>query len=162
MLSAPDFINSRIESVKGSSLEVFETMAKRSRMQLISDVSIDKQVWIRPGIRGNVWLNDVINHSWSSPESAFVYGVTRNRELLRYNLTERAAKDPIWTFVDGDNAANLEDSDNIVTYKYPKLYSQAGLLNTFFGYGRNLSTFNVEEGFRRSTKAYHLVKLIDK
>lgn len=142
MLSAPDFLNSKIESVNGSSLQVFETMAERSRMQLISDSSIDKQPWIRPGIRGNLWLNQVINHSWASPESAFVYAVTRNRELLRYNLTERAAKEPTWVFLEGDNTVG----DNVVNYQFPKLYSQGGFLNSFFGYGRTLSTFNVDEG----------------
>lgn len=158
MLSAPDFIDSKIESINGSSLEVFETMAQRSKMQLISDSSIDKQIWIRPGIRGNVWLNDVINHSWASPESAFVYAVTRNRELLRYNLTERAAKDPTWTFLEGDDASNSNLGNNIVNYKFPRLYSQAGLLNTFFGYGRNLSTFNVDEGAIRQHKPTSFTK----
>lgn len=157
VMSAPDFLNSKIESIKGSSLQVFQTMADRSKMQLISDVSIDKQVWIRPGIRGNVWLNDVINHSWASPESAFVYAVTRNRELLRYNLTERAAKNPVWTFLEGDNINNGV-ADNIVTYKYPKLYSQGGLLNTFFGYGRNLSTFNIDEGSIKQHKPSSFTK----
>ena len=155
-LSAPDFLNGRIESVNGSSLEVFEKMAERSRMQLISDVSIDKQVWIRPGIKGNLWLNDVINHSWASPESAFVYAVTRNRELLRYNLTERAAKDPTWVFIEGDGSNNQES--NVVNYKFPKLYSQAGFLNTFFGYGRNLSTFNVDQGQLGTHKPASFIK----
>lgn len=145
LLSAPDFIGSRIEAIEGSSFDVFNTLATRSRMQLISDPSIDKQVWIRPGIRGNIWLNDVINRSWASPDSAFIYGVTRNRELLRYNLSERAARNPTW-FFSPNREVQEKIPDNTILYSYPRFNSQSGLLNSVFGYGRNLSSFNLETG----------------
>lgn len=146
VLSAPDFFDGRIESVKGSSFDVFNLMAERSRMTLISDPSIDKQVWIRPGIRGNVWLNDVINHSWAGPRSAFVYGVTRQRELIRYNLDERSSKNPVWAFKPDREFFGEELEPNVVKYKYPRFSSQSGFLNTFFGYGRCLSNFDVDQG----------------
>lgn len=146
VLSAPDFFNGRRESVKGSSRDVFEVMAERSNMTLITDSSVDKQVWIRPGVKGNIWLNDVINRSWASPKSCFVYAVTRQRELLRYNLDERAVKNPIWTFQSERERPNEPLGNNVIKYKYPKFSSQSGLLNTFFGYGRQLSTFDVDQG----------------
>jgi len=146
ILSAPDFLEGRIESVNGSSFDVFSTMADRSRMTLIADPSIDQQVWLRAGIRGNVWLNDVINRSWASPESAFIYAVTRDRELLRYNLSERAARNPVWTFQPQRELNEVEIPDETILYKYPRFNSQSGLLNSFFGYGRSLSNFNLETG----------------
>ena len=158
VLSAPDFFEGRIESINGSSFEVFNLVAERSGMQLISDSSIDKQVWIRPGIRGNVWLNDVINHSWASPKSAFVYAVTRERELLRYNLDERASRNPIWFFKPEREFFGEVYGDNVIKFKYPQFSSQSGLLNTFFGYGRDLSTFNVDSGETTSHKPTSFVK----
>jgi hypothetical protein len=158
LLSAPDFLNGRIESVNGSSFDVFNLMAQRSRMTLISDPSVDKQVWIRPGIRGNVWLNDVINHSWASPRSAFIYAVTRQRELLRYNLDERASKNPKWVFKPELEFYGDVIENNVVRFKYPRFTSQSGYLNTFFGYGRDLSTFNVESGEIQSHKPNSFVK----
>lgn len=157
VLSAPDFLEAKIESVDGSSFDVFNTVATRSGMTLISDSSIDKQVWIRPGIRGNLWLNEVINHSWASEKSAFVYAVTRERELLRYNLDERAAKDPTWVF--NPSRENGQDpSSNTIFYKYPKFSSQSGFFNTFFGYGKELYSFNIETGERSLNKARSFVK----
>lgn len=147
VLSAPDFLESRIESVNGSSTDVFRLMADRSRMKLISDSSIDKQVWIRPGIRGNIWLNDVINHSWASPKSAFIYVVTRQRELLRYNLDERASRKSIWTFQQDRLTIDREPiEDNIIRYETSKFSSQSGFLNSHFGYGKKLSNFDVDLG----------------
>ncbi|NNK83729.1 MAG: hypothetical protein HKO92_11450 [Flavobacteriaceae bacterium] len=146
VLSASDFLEGRIESVNGSSFDVFSLMAERSRMTLIADPSVDKQVWIRAGIRGNIWLNDVINHSWASDRSAFIYAVTRNRELLKYNLDERASRNPKWVFKPEREYAGEELDDNVIKYKYPKFTSQSGFLNTFFGYGRRLSSFDIESG----------------
>lgn len=157
-LSAPDFIEGRIESINGSSFDVFNLMANRSRMQLIADPSIDKQVWIRPGIRGNIWLNDVINRSWSSPDSAFIYAVTRNRELLRYNLSERASRNPTWVFSPERERNEKEIPENKVLYKYPRFNSQSGILNSMFGYGRNLSSFNIETGANEINKPKSFVK----
>ncbi len=160
VMSAPDFFESRIESINGSSFDVFNLMANRSRLQLISDSSIDKQIWIRPGIRGNIWLNEVINHSWSSPKSAFVYAVTRQRELLKYNLDERASKSPKWTFrPDREFGTDLSDTD--VLYKYPKFSSQSGFFNTFFGYGKNLYSFNIETGEKDLNKAQNFTKRVN-
>lgn len=159
-MSAPDFLESRIESVSGSSLEVFRLLAERARMDLISDGSIDKQVWLRPGIRGNIWLNQVINHTWSSPDSCWVYAITRNRELLRYNLTERASKSPTWSF--RQKREDTEElSDNISTFSYPKFKSESGFLNSFFGYGRGLSTFDIEKGDRLSNSPKFFKKRVD-
>ena len=158
VLSAPDFFESRIESVNGSSFDVFNLMAQRSRMTLVSDASIDKQVWIRPGVKGLVWLNDVINRSWSSPRSSFVYAVTRDRKLLRYNLDERASRNSKWTFQPEREFFNEEYSDIAIKYKYPKFSSQSGLLNTFFGYGKRLSTFDVDQGGFVDHRATSFVK----
>ena len=146
VLSAPDFFEGRRESVNGSSQDVFQTVADRSGMTLITDPSVDKQVWIRPGIRGNVWLNDVINHSWASSRSAFIYAVTRQRELLRYNLDERSSRNPVWTFQQDLEEVNQPIATNVIRYKYPVFSSQSGFLNTFFGYGKQLTTFDVDQG----------------
>ena len=146
VLSATDFLEARIEAIEGSSLDVFNIIAQRNRLSLIGDPSIDKQNWIRAGIRGNIWLNDVVNRSWASPNSAFIYAVTRDRELLRYNLTERAARNPTWTFQPNREENEVEIPDNVILYKYPRFNSQSGLLNSVYGYGRRLSSFNLNSG----------------
>ena len=146
VMSAPDFFNSKIESINGSSFEVFSLMATRSKMNLIADPSVDKQVWIRSGIRGSLWLNQVNNHSWSSPTSAFVHVVSRHRDLLRYNLDERSERKAAWIFQPERETFNAALTSDIVIYKYPQFKSNSGLLNSLFGYGRELSTFDVDQG----------------
>lgn len=146
VMSASDFFESRIESVNGSSLDVFSLMAERSRMTLIADTSIDKQVWMRPGIRGGLWLDQVTNHSWASDKSAFVSVVTRNRQLLRYNLDERASRNPTWVFQPDRETVFDTLESNVVRYKYPEFSSQSGFLNSHYGYGRKLFNFDVDSG----------------
>jgi hypothetical protein len=156
--SAPDFLDARIESVNGSSFEVFSLMANRSRLNLVADPSIDKQVWIRNGIKGNLWLNHVNNHSWSSETSAFVYAVSRHRDLLRYNITERASRNPAWTFIPERETNNLSIDKNAMIYKYPHFKSNAGLLNSFFGYGRELSSFDIQTSEHTKHKPTTFIK----
>lgn len=161
VLDVQDLLRASIESIEGSAFEVFNTVASRNSMNVILDSSTDSQVWVRPGIRGHVWLSDIANHAYSSENSVYVNAVRRDKTLLFLNLNRQAAKKATWQFHPKRESKGTSINEEDVLYKYSEFSNQSGFLNTIYGYGRTLSHFDAITGDRKSNQPVSFVKRVN-
>lgn len=108
------------------------------------DDSNDSQVWLCPGTRGVIFLNQVCNHAWASPESCYVFTITRRSDLRFYDLSQRSQQDSTWTFQ--PMTVPIPEDKTVIPYQSVKFINNSGTLNSFFGYGRSSSVFDVVAG----------------
>lgn len=158
VLDVQDLLQAKIESIEGSSFEIFNTIASRNSMKVILDSTTDKQVWIRPGIRGHVWLTEVANHAYGSESSVFINAVRRDKTLLFMDLGVRGARESIWQFQPKREIKNVALNENDILYKYSEFSNQSGFLNSIYGYGRSLSHFDTITGTLKENKPKSFVK----
>ena len=146
-LDAPDIFEARRESFDGLSSEVFSAIAGRMGMVADVDITNDRQVWIRPGIRGGAFLNEVAKHSWVQESDFMTWCIRKEGELALKNMNSRLSRDEAdWDFrkVFLENVPPSEPKS--VYIKSFGVKSLSGTMNNHFGYGLGMNTYSVETG----------------
>jgi hypothetical protein len=149
-LDIPDMLSAKSEAFRGTARDVFSQVASRNQMTLDADPSLDLMTWIRPGVRGHVFLTNVARHAWSDNISAFSFVIRRNKDLVLANLTRRHARKVDWKFLSRlPTASNYESlaADEILYSAEDTVVSNAfGHANFSYGYGRVTGTHEVLTG----------------
>ena len=138
---ANDLLRARIESFEGPSTSVFSDIASRSGLGADVGQSNDEQVWIRPGVKGGRFLNDVANHAWGDESSFYSWGLTRTGVLVFHDVHEKMTKavggSADWHFqilLDDRQLLGNRDEKQVF-FIDPIQSSEAGGMNNLFGYG---------------------------
>ena len=147
---AEDLQSSRIEFSKGNSSEVFKKIARRLGLSLEYDKTRDSQVWIRPGLRGSVWLDQVASHAYYNDVSCFVWCISRYGQIKFYNISKRLKSEPKWIFSNIDPIRE-DPNDRKIQYTRPVFNSISGTLNAISGYGRESYLIDFTKSQRKST-----------
>lgn len=140
---ASDLYQSKFEYIEGSSSTVFSKKADEINLEKDIDDSNDKQIWVREGIKGSLFLSNVARHAYSNSNSCFVGCIRRNNTMVFANISKRRDEESKWTFRN-ESFENLEN--NTVFYRDPTVASKSGNNNALYGYGRHDKSFNYETG----------------
>ena len=141
-----DLYQSKVESIEGTSADVFRAFAARNNLDHDIDFTQDLQVWIRPNVRGLIWLNQISNHAWSSAESCYVWCIRKSGELILHNLAHRKDEQYKWQFLLERLQDSVDPKDHQIFIQDFKLRVNSGTFNSLFGYGRNSLVFDLESG----------------
>ena len=146
-----DLQSSRVEYVKGNSTDVFKMIANRLNLNYLGNSSEDYQNWIRPGIRGSSWLDQVSKASYKDDKSCFVWAVSKDNYMNFINVPERLNQKPEKILMNSD--ANVRDYIEVLKDPYEKINftsytisSTSGTHNALSGYGKVNYKYSTLEG----------------
>lgn len=145
--NAPDYFkDSGFEFIEGTSQRVASEIARKSSLVSDTDISNDNQIWIRQGLTGYLFLQQVARSAYLDRDSAYAVAVTRKGILRYYNIGSRRDRPPLWRFISTDDQSDKprDESDIVVNSYSTRLDS--GLLNRFSAYGSLSREFDICSG----------------
>lgn len=133
--------NTQITSMK-SAIEVAIATASNSFPKVVSNItkSKDKQKWIQPSISDKQFLNDVILRS-DLGSSFPVFAITSTGSFIINDLEKLLEAKFNWKLTKDKNKDNDIVYDSDVTIE-----SQAGFINNWIGYGKELNVIDSVSG----------------
>ena len=146
VLDTTDIFESKKESFIGTSSQVYSGIAERMGISSDVDPTNDSQVWIRPGIRGGDFLNEVANHAWNSENDFFAWGLRKEKELVLANIRQRMSREVDWFFKKYISETRVSREERDVLFSDFEISSKSGTMNNLFGYGQDLYSFSIEKG----------------
>jgi hypothetical protein len=110
------------------------------------DPTADVQVWLRPNERGSDFIYRTARNSWAGSNSCFSTAITATKLLRHYNLPQRQAAGPVWTFLNRVEK-NYKPSATEILFEDANYTSFSGTTNAYSGYGRTYSSYDILKGF---------------
>lgn len=145
----PDlFLSAKFKDYKGTSASVAKTLGQESDL-IIEDTDIDQtadaMTWIRAGVTGLQFLQDITRAAYKNDESVYASCITKTGVLKFQNLSARKASKVKWTFQEaGPNTTETKPEELVFSeYKHKRV---SGLLNRAFGYGMFGAEFSIVNG----------------